>query len=59
MRNRRVAVVGVGADAGLEGGDELAQLVKLIVGQGFGGKEVKGTGVGVAEECVQHRQIVA
>jgi hypothetical protein len=31
---------------------------ELVLGQGFGGEEVEGASGGVAEQCVQDRQVV-
>ena len=56
---RRVAVVGRHGHIRLQGLDQRSQLGQLVVGQGFGGEEVEGAGVGIVEQAVQDGQVVA
>ncbi len=41
----RVPVVGEGLDVHIHLGDQLIQLRHLVLGEGLGGKEVKGAGI--------------
>ena len=56
---RGVAVVDDRGDGEARLGDELAQPRLLIAGEGLGGVEVEGAGVGLAGEGLQHRQMEA
>ena len=56
---RRVAVVGEGADVGAHGIDGGLELVKLILGQRLGRKQVHGSRIRIPQQPVQHRQVVA
>ena len=55
----RVAIVGEDAEAIVEAGIEVVEFGELILRQGFGGEEVEGAGVGVFEDGVDDREVVA
>jgi len=56
---RRVAIVGKHSKAVVEPLRKIMQFGELILGQGFGWKQVKGAGIGVLQHRVQHGQVVA
>ena len=56
---RRVAVVGEGADVGAHRVDGALEFVQLILGQRLGGEQIHGARVRIAQQQVQHRQVVA
>ena len=55
----RVAVEGEGLDVGAQVGDQAVHLQHLVLAQGLGRKQVQGPGLGLAQDGVQHRQVVA
>ena len=57
--DRGVAVVGVGLDVYSEVGDQAVELVQLILGEGLGGKEIHGPGLGILQQGVEDRDVVA
>src|SRR5271157_1329333 len=56
---RRVAIVGEDAKAVVEPLREVVQFSELILRESLGGEEVKRARVGVLDDGVQHRQVVA
>jgi hypothetical protein len=58
-RRRGVPVVGEGLDVEAQEGDEVVNLVHLVLSQSLGGEEVEGSGLGAPGDLVQDRQVVA
>ncbi len=56
---RRVAIVGERADLGAHRVHRRLEFVQLILGQRLGGKQVKGAGVGIFNQALENRQVVA
>jgi hypothetical protein len=54
----RVAVVGEHAQLG-EAAGQLLQLGQLVLGQRLGGEEVEHPGLGLGQQRLEHRQVVA
>ena len=55
----RVAVVGEDAEAVVEARVEVVQFGELVLREGFGREKIDGAGVGIFEDRVQDRQVVA
>src|SRR5712692_2397502 len=55
----RIPVVRVGLDVGTEGVHQLVQLIHLVGGECFGGKQVQGPRAGLFEDTVEDGQVVA
>jgi hypothetical protein len=56
---RSVAVVGERADLGPHGLDHSIELGQLVLGEGLGREEVEGPSVGILQDPVEDRQVVA
>jgi hypothetical protein len=54
-----VPVVGVGLDVRLEIADQTVDLVHLILGEGFGREHIEGAGLGLFEDLLEDREVVA
>ena len=54
-----VPVVGVGLDVGLHLADQAVDLVHLVLGEGLGRKKVEGAGLGLFEDLLEDREVVA
>jgi len=55
----RVAIVGEDAEGIVEARSEIVKLGELILSEGLGGVEVKGAGVGIFEDGIEDREVVA
>ena len=54
-----VPVVGVGLDVRLHLADQAVDLVHLVLGEGLGREEVEGAGLGLFEDLLEDREVVA